>query len=336
MTDSAAILDRLVLLARGYRSTQAVYVMAKLGLADHMADGPATAEELSRKVGVDALSLGRVLRLAAFCGLVAEVPGDRFELTELGSPLRTGVEGSLRAFGVMLGEEHYAAWGSLLYSVQTAKPAFEHVYGAPFFDYMSTHPDAQATFDAAMSAGVDVMMNGLAQAFDYSRARVLVDVGGGNGSLAATVLKEHPGLEAVIYDQEHVLQAADAYLTEAGVRARCRLVPGNFFESVPAGGDVYLLSNIVHDWDDDRSLRILKNCRAAMSAEGVVLLVEIVMPEHGKATAAAMDDVNMLVLLTGRERTEKEYRSLLGEAGLSLQKVTRLTARESVIEARPV
>lgn len=335
MADTQANLDRLVTLFRGYRYSQATYVMAKLGLADALAAGPATAAELADRIDVNAEALARFLRLAAFCGLVTEVSGDRFELTEVGKLLRVGVDGSMNALAIMLGEEHYAAWGSLLYSVKTGKPAFDHVFGSPLFDYLAKNAEAQATFDAAMSSGVDVYLAAVADAYDF-RARTLVDVGGGNGSLSAIILKRHPQVEAVIYDQPQVLEGADRYLTEAGVRERCRLVPGNFFESVPEGGDVYLLSNIVHDWDDERATRILKNCREAMNPSGVVLLLEAVVPEHGTPSQAASHDVNMMVLLTGKERTQKQFESLLAAAGLGLQKVTPASNIESLIEARPL
>jgi hypothetical protein len=331
-----ADLKRLVALVQGFRSTQVTYVIAKLGLADHLAGSALTAAELAARVNVRPESLGRVLRLAAFYGLVAEVGDDRFELTPLGRPLCADVEGSVKATAIMLGEEHYRAWGSLLHSIKTGEPAFEHIFGSPLFEYMADHPDTQATFDAAMSAGADVFLASIADSYDFSKARVIVDVGGGNGSLSALILNRNPALEAVIYDQPQVLEAADRYLSEAGVRSRCRLVRGNFFESVPEGGDAYMLSNIVHDWDDTRALRILRNCRAAMAPEATVLLLEAVLPEHGIPSAAAMADVNMMVLLTGRERTKKQYASLLEAAGLRLTKVTPIWERESLIEARPL
>jgi hypothetical protein len=324
----------LVALVQGFRSTQVTYVIAKLGLADQLAESPLTAAELGYRVNVDGARLGRVLRLAAFYGLVAELPGERFELTAYGRPLCSEVEGSIKATATMLGEEHYAAWGALIHSVKTGEPGFEQIFGAPFFDYMAAHPDTQAIFDAAMSAGVDVFLRSLVETYDFSKAHVIVDVGGGNGSISAMVLNRYPGIEAVVYDQPQVLEAADRYLTAAGVRRRCRLVPGDFFSSVPGGGDLYLLSNIVHDWDDDRALRILKNCRAAMTSAGAVLLVEEVLPEHGQPSRAAMADVNMMVLLTGRERTEEQFRSMLAAADLRLTKVIPLRERESLLEAR--
>lgn len=336
MTDVKTNLERLLGFMRGFRATQTAYVMAKLGVADALAEGPATAAEVAHKVSANPEALGRFLRMAAHYGLVEEVAGERFALTEFGRPLRSDVEDSIRANAVMYGETHWDAWSALLYSVQTGERAFDHVFGAPFFDYMASHPDAQATFDAAMGAGSDVYFAALADAHDFSVARKLVDVGGGNGSLSAIILKRHPHLEAVIYDQPQVLEAADRYLTRAGVRDRCSLVTGNFFESVPEGGDVYLLSNIVHDWADQGALRILKNCRAAMNAAGAVLLVEMVVPEHGTATVAAVNDVNMLVLLPGRERTRSQFDVLLGQAGLGIRNITPFSKEESLIEARPL
>ena len=336
MPETPEDLQRLLALVQGFRATQVTYVIAKLGVADLLAESPLTAADLAGMVNVNAEALGRVLRLAAYYGLVAEVPGERFELTPIGRPLAADARGSIKATAIMLGEEHYRAWGHLLHSVKTGEPAFDHVFGAPFFDYMAAHPDTQATFDAAMSSGVDVFFASLADSYEFSKSRVLVDVGGGNGSLSAMVLNAHPHLEAVIYDQPQVLEAADQYLAAEGVRSRCTLLAGNFFESVPRGGDVYVLSNIVHDWDDDRALRILRNCRAAMLPDAAVLLVESVLPEHGQPSRAAMHDVNMMVVLTGRERTEEQYRVLLGAADLRLTRVTPLLDRECVIEARPV
>ena len=335
MTDSQSSIDRVRALTRGYRTTQATYVFAKLGLADELAAGAATSAELAAKTNVKAEALARVLRLAAYCELVTELPGDRFELTETGNLLRSGVEGSIKAHAIMVGEEHYTAWGSLLYSVRTGKPAFDHVFGSPLFDYMAKNPDTQDTFDAAMSSGSDVYLAPLADAYDF-RARTLVDVGGGNGSLSAIILRRHPQLEAVIYDQPQVLEAADRYLSDAGLRERCRLVAGNFFESVPEGGDIYFLSNIIHDWDDERATQILKNCRVAMNPSGVVLLLEAVVPEHGTPSAVAFYDVNMMVMLTGKERTQTQFEVLLRAAGLGLHKVTPVSDTESLIEARPL
>ncbi|HLY35983.1 MAG TPA: methyltransferase [Candidatus Limnocylindria bacterium] len=330
-------IDRVVSLMRGFRATQTVYVVAKLGLADRLSGSPATAQEVAADVDAHPDSLQRVMRLAAFYGLFEEIEGGRFALTSLGRALTSSSPDSVKPLAVMVGEAQYEAWGALLHSVRTGTPAFEHVHGAGFFEYLAAHPEAQEVFDAAMSVGVNVRTSRLPDVVDFSASRLLVDVGGGNGSLAAAVLKRHPHLRAVIYDQPQVLEAADKYLSAIGVRERCELVSGSFFESVPPGGDVYLLSNIVHDWDDERALRILRNCRAAMKPEGAVLLVETVLGEHGRPSAATLADVNMLVLLTGRERTENEFRALLERADFRLTAVNELSwDHECALEARPL
>lgn len=321
----------------GYRFTQAVYVMAKLGIADRLADGPLTASELASLVKADPRNLARVLRLAAYAGLVEEESGGRFRLTNAGEPLRSDVVDSVLPHAIMTGQEFYDAWGHLLHSVKTGESAFDHVYGAQFFDYLAENPDSQATFDAAMAVGTaDLFGRPLAEAYDFSSLQRIVDVGGGNGSVSAAILQLHPHLEAVIYDQPQVLPAADAYLKKQGVRDRCRLVEGNFFESIPEGGDAYLLSNIVHDWEDDRATKILRNCRRAMQPSARLLLLEMVMPPHGQPSSAALYDVNMMVLLHGQERTEGEYRTLLAAAGFELRQITSVSDRIDLLEGMPV
>jgi hypothetical protein len=253
-------LDRLMSLLRGYRATQAVYVVAKLGLADRLeALGSATAAQLAAEVGANAKSLYRFMRMASFYGLFEEIDADRFRLTPLGALLASSAADSMRPLALMVGEIQYEIWGALIHSVLTGEPALEHIHGAPLFEYLSRNPELQAVFDAAMSVGVKARPSRLADLVDFSKAQVVVDVGGGNGSLAASILIAHPHLRAIVFDQAQVLEAADMYLTEAGVRERCELVAGSFFDSVPVRGDVYLLSNIVHDWDDARAETILRN-----------------------------------------------------------------------------
>ena len=326
---------QLLSLINGFRATQAIYVVARLGVADMLADGPLTAEAIAVRAGVNPASLRRVLRLAAFFGVVEEVPPDRFGLTALGAGLRGDQRDSLRALAVLLGAEHYGAWGALMHTVKTGESAFPHVYGSPMFEWLADHPAAQQEFDAAMVGNTDLQLAPLVQVYDFSAARVIVDVGGGSGSVAAAVLTAYPGLRAVIYDQPQVLAGAERFLRGRGLFDRCTLAPGSFFESVPSGGDVYLLSHIVHDWDDERALKILKNCRRAVDGDARLLLLEAVMAPHGHPSAASLADVNMMVLLTGRERTEGEFRSLLAQAGFELVRVAPLSERRRLLEARP-
>lgn len=235
----------------------------------------------------------------------------------------------------MLGLEHYRAWGDLLYAVRTGRPAFSHVYGTDLFAYLSEHPDSQAAFDAAMAGNVEMQVGSLAAAYDFSAARVIVDVGGGNGAVAAAILAAHTDLTAIIQDQPQVLTAAKDFLSRRGLLQRCRLAPGNFFDSVPEGGDLYVMSHIVHDWDDAAALRILGNCRAAMAPSSKLLLLEAVLPPHGTTAPAMLFDVNMLVMLGGRERTEAEFRKLLENAGFRLDTIVPLSDRRSLLEASP-
>lgn len=333
MSAGAPVAERLVTMMNGFRTTQVAYVVAKLGIADQLSELPLTASEVAGKVNADVSGLGRVLRLAALFGLVAEEPGDRFRLTPMGELLRTNSPGSLRAVAVQLGELHYVAWGDLLHSARTGESAFEHVYGAPLFDYLSNHQDAQATFDAYMSANKDPFASALNEKYDFSSFGLLVDVGAGNGSVSAAVLSANPKLEAIIFDRPAVMSAAERFVAEAGLQARCRLVAGDFLDSVPTGGDVYMLSNIIHDWDDVRAGNILRNCRAAMKRNAPLILLEAILAPHGEPNGTVMADVNMLVMLTGHERTEDAYHSLLRASGLRPSRTIALSRRLSLIEA---
>jgi predicted O-methyltransferase YrrM len=332
---SEPAVDRLLSMINGFRATQVVYVVAKLGLADQLAASPLTAAELATKINADSRSLGRVLRLAALFGLVAEEADGRFRLAPLGEPLQSAIQRSARPVAIQLGELHYGAWGALLHSAITGESAFEHVYGKPLFAYLAEHPDAQTTFDAYMSANKDPSARALAEKYDFSGYRVIVDVGAGNGSVSAAILNQNPELEAIVFDQPQVVSAAKQLLSAAGLIDRCRLVPGDFLQSIPSGGDIYMLSNIIHDWDDAHAVRILRNCRTAMRVDSPLILIEAILPPHGQPTGAVLADVNMMAMLTGKERTQDEYGALLRAAGLRLSKIVPVSDRLSLVEARP-
>ena len=316
----------------GFRTTQVVYVFAKLGLADYLAASTLTASELARRVDADPDGLGRVLRLAALFGLVTEEPGGRFRLTPLGDLLKADHPAYLRPVAIQLGELHYGGWSGLLHSAKTGNSAFEHVYGASLFDYLSKHSDAQATFDAYMSANKDPVGDALTEKYDFARFRVMVDVGGGNGSVSTAILKRNSRLKAIISDQPQVVAATSEFINATGLGKRCQVVGGDFFQSVPTGGDVYLLSNVIHDWDDANALRILRNCRAAMKPDTALILLEAILSPHGQPSGVVMSDVNMLVMLTGRERTEDQYEALLRASGLRRSRTITITQRLSLIE----
>lgn len=332
---SEPAVDRLRGMVNGFRATQVCYVFAKLALADRLVNSSLTAIEVAISVDADPDTLHRVLRLAALLGLVLEEPSGRFRLAPLGELLRTDSPDSIRPVAIQLGELHYAAWGALLHATKTGQSAFEHVFGAPLFDYLAKNPEAQATFDAYMSANKDPFADALPEKYDFSRFRVIVDVGAGNGSVSAAVLARNRDLKAIIFDRPQVMKAATELLGSAALAGRCRLIAGDFFESVPSGGDIYLLSNVIHDWGDADALRILRNCRAAMDQSTPLIVLEAVLPRHGQTDGTVMSDVNMLVMLTGRERTQDEYASLLHTAGLHVSKTTSISGRLSLIEAFP-
>jgi O-methyltransferase domain/Dimerisation domain len=316
----------------GYWVSQALYVAAKLKLADQVKDGPRTAEDLAAATGVHAPSLFRLLRALASVGVFAEDSGHRFGLTPLADCLRSDVTGSQWALAIMNGEEHYRAWGDVLYSIQTGQPAFDRLFGAPVFDHLSHHPQQARIFDAAMVGVHGRETAAMLDAYDFSGVRVLADVGGGNGSLLTAVLKRYTPLQGILFDLPGVAERARANIEAAGLADRCRVVGGSFFETVERGADACLMRHIIHDWDDEKSLRILRNVHAALPDEGKLLLVESVIPPGNGPFFGKLLDLTMLVIPGGKERTEEEYRELFGRAGFRLSRVVPTAAEVSVIE----
>jgi SAM-dependent methyltransferase len=319
----------------GAWTAQCLYVAAKLELADRVKDGPRGSAELAAATGVNADALHRVLRALASVGVFAEDDRGRFGLTPLAACLRKDVPGSQWAMAVMMGEEHFRAWAEVLASVRTGEPAFDRVYGRPIFDYLADHSEAARTFDAAMTGVHGAETAAMLDAYDFAGLGTLVDVGGGNGTLLVGTLQRNPGLRGVLFDRPHVVERARDNLRAAGLDGRCTVVGGDFFESVPGGGDAYLMRHIIHDWDDERSRVILRNCRRVVRPGGRLLLVETVIPPGNGASFAKFLDVNMLVIPGGRERTEAQYRDLLGAAGFRLTRVVPTRMEVDVIEAVP-
>jgi hypothetical protein len=326
---------RLARLMDGYLTTQLLYVAAKLGIADVLADGPRTAEEIAEAVGADAPLLRRVLRGLALDEVLAEQDG-RFALTPLGECLREGVAGSLRGPVIVRGELYYEAAAGVLQTVREGGVAFEHVHGEPFFDHLAREPEIEAAFQASMAGRSAQEAGDVVAAYDFAGVRRLVDVGGGQGVLLAAILRSAPQLRALLVDRPMVIERARAWLAQEQLGERCELVAGDFFASVPDGGDAYLLSRVIHDWDDEDARRILVTCARAMTAASRLLLVEAIVPERAQDRPEAVRmDLHMLMLLGARERTEAEFRRLLGGAGFEVRRVvpTRSPAGLSVIEA---
>lgn len=311
--------------------TQAIYVAAEIGIADSLAAGPRTAEELAGETQTQGASLYRVLRALASIGIFTEDPEGRFSLTPLGELLKSDAPGSKRSLAIMAGAEFYRSWGGLLSSVATGGAAFDKVFGKPFFHYMSMNPDRWRIYDSAMTGVHDSETIPVLDAYDFAPFRTIVDVGGGNGLALAAILRRHPEARGVLFDLPEVAKRAQELVAGSGVSGRCRFVGGDFFESVPASGDAYLLRHVIHDWEDREAVAILEKCRDAMRPGGRVLVVESVIPSGNEPCFGKWLDLMMLVV-GGRERTKEQYAELFSMAGLRLARIVPTAHEVSVIE----
>ncbi len=323
-------------LANGFMVSQAIYVAAKLGIADLLAEGPKNCEEPAKAADAHAQSLYRVLRVLASMGVFAQDAEGRFRLTPLAEPLQSAVPGSLRAYAIMRGEAwHWRPWGVVLQGVKTGQTPFQRVHSVDFFHFLGENPEAAEVFNEAMRARQEQENRGVAAAYPFGGSRTVVDVGGGNGGLLASILEANPGVRGILFDLPHVAAAARERLEALGLTGRYRCIAGDFFTSVPEGGDAYLLSNVIHDWDDAPATRILTNCRRTMKPAARLLLIETIVPPGNDPSVAKLIDFQMLVLTGGRERTEAEYRALLESAGLTLARIIPTVTPISVLEAAP-
>ena len=326
---------QLVQIAMAFWTSRTIYVTAKLGLADHLANGPKSAEELAGRTGTHAPSLYRVMRTVASLGIFTEDSVHRFALTPLGEALQSGAPGSAHATILTLaGDWAWRGWEQMLYSVETGKSSFEKALGMPMFDWLAQHPEDASLFSETMIGVHGAEPPAVAAAYDFSELRTIVDVGGATGNLLTTILGSYPGTRGILFDLPHVVRDAPALIEARGLAGRVTIEAGSFFESVPPGGDAYLLSHIIHDWSEEQCLTILQNCRRAMSADSRLLIIEMVLPEGDTPHTGKIIDMAMLVAPGGQERTEPEYAALLGKAGLGLTRVVPTESAVSVVEAR--
>ena len=333
-TEGLAPRAALMQMATASWVTHAIRAMAALGLADCLAAGPRGVGELAEETGTHPPTLARFLRALAALGLVAHDAEGRVRLTPLGEPLRADAPASLRPYVLALAAPHVErAWHELPEAVRTGEPAFPRVHGLGFWDYFVAHPDEGVLFDAAMTGSADLRSRALPVAMDLSAVGTLVDVGGGQGRMLAAALAAAPGLRGVLFDRPEVLPGAEAFLTAAGVRDRCDLVAGDFFASVPAGGDAYVLGYIIHDWPDDEATAILRACHRAMAPSARVWIVEQVIQPGDAYDRAKLRDLLMLVLFGAQERTAEEYRALLEAAGFGRVAVHPTDTPFSIVEA---
>lgn len=309
-------------LINGYQVSQAIHVAAMLGVADHIGDGVMASDDLARRTGAHPPTLYRLLRALAAAGVLREDAERGFALTPIGACLRADALGSRMRWAQLVGRPYlWGAWAGLLHSIRSGENAFRHVHGVDVWDYRAAHADESALFDLAMREGTQRLSSAVAESPVLRRFACLADIGGGDGSLLADVLRHNPRMSGVLFDQPHVVDKAAAVLRAAGVDGRCQVIPGSFFAEVPPGADAYVLKFILHDWDDAHCARILQTCRRAMRAGHRLVVIERLLESPNAGIEGKFTDLNMLVGPGGRERDRAEFADLLAENGFDLENV---------------
>ena len=331
--------SEMLQLISGFHVARALYVAAKLGVADALRDGERTCAEIAAATGAEPQALHRLIRVLASVGVFTLDAAGHVALTPLAATLRTDAPGSLRGWAIdQLGGEHYEAWGELLNSVQSGECAFERAFGTNAWAHRAENGPSAQDFDDGMASLMGAHHQAVLAAYPFAGFERLFDIAGGDGQFMQAALTAHVQLRGLVLEQAHVVPRTEQRLHQAGLMDRCQVVAGDIFESIPSGGSAYLLSRVIHDWNDDQAARILGVCRRAMTADAVLLLVERVMPTQIDLTptsrAATVSDLNMLVMTGGRERTEAEFRTLLAAAGFGVNKCVATDTVFSVIEAR--
>jgi O-methyltransferase domain/Dimerisation domain len=313
---------------------QSIYAAAKLGIADRLQEGAKSCDELAKAMGTNSQALYRLLRALASVGIFAETDPGWFALTPLAAYLQSDIPGSLRDVSIMIGDaEHYRSWGNIMHSLMTGESAFEKLYGMNIFQHYAQNPESAAGFDRAMTSFSSVEKEAVVSAYDFSSINTLVDVAGGEGSLLVSILLAYPQMQGILFDQPEAIERAKLLSDCQQFGDRCQLISGNFFESLPSRADAYILKHILHDWDDDRSIAILKICRQAMTKNSKLLVVEMVIPPGNKPSVGKLLDMNMLIVSPGgKERTEEEYHKLFELAGFKLTRIVPTNSLASIVE----
>lgn len=329
--DPAQLLSQLLF---GYAASAALFVAAKLGVADHLAAGPRAVEDLARATGAHEDALYRVLRLLASLGVFAQ-EGRSFALAPAGALLRRDDPQSMHAVVLFATDPlHFRVYANLIDAVRTGRPTVEQTVGQPLFDYLPTDPAYAEIFNASMTAFSKPVIHAVLEAYDFNRFEVIVDVGGGHGEVLRSILKACPGVRGILAEVPHVAAGARGHVAEDGLAHRCQVVDCDFFREVPTGGDAYLMKHVLHDWDDARAEVILRNIAAAMGDRGgTLLLLESVLPEGAEPDTGKFLDLEMLLMTGGRERTRGEWESLLARSGFELRQVHPTKSPAALIEA---
>jgi C-methyltransferase len=317
--------------------SKAISVAADLGIADVLRAGPRSSEEIARETQATEDGVYRLLRALSVVGVFAELDGRRFALTSISEYLRSDRPDSVRGLARLPGHDAFwRAWGELGYGVRTGHPVFEHVFGMPIFEHLARDAEAAAVFNDAMTSISAHEADAVAAAYDFSGISRLADVAGGHGMLLATLLQKNPELRGVLFEMPHALEGARRLFQERDVAARCEVVSGDFFKTVPPDCDAYLMKHIIHDWDDARSIAILATCRKAMKPKSRLLVVDIVIPPPGEPHFGKLLDLEMMAMTQhGKERTRDEFEALYRRANLRLSRIVPTNAPVSVVEGIP-
>ena len=338
MTDGTAAPANLMLqqFIGGSLATNLVYVAAELGIADQLASGPRKAEELAAATTTKADALRRILRGLAVLGVLSQTADGAFGLTPLGEALRSDVPGSMKTTARLQAHPTtQRAFGALIETVRTGQPAFDLAFGRDFFEYLLEHPDFNALFNDFMGGVTDAAVAAIIPVYDFAGIRTVVDVGGGNGALLRAALRANDWLEGTVTDMPNLTGQAEEAIARDGLGERCRFVVADFFEHVPEGADAYFLKSVIHDWDDERALRIYSTVRRAMRDDSRLLLVEALNEPDVVRPDVIMGDLIMLTMAPGRERSEAEHRRMLSHAGLRLERIIPTASGSSILEAWP-
>lgn len=324
---------KLVNRIHGLIHTQLISAVARLGIADLLSDGEKSVAELAKATGTIEKRLYRILRALTGIGIFTESSSQHFELTELAEPLRKDSPNSVRNLAIMMGSEwHARAWANILHCLENRESAFEGVYGASLFNYLQGHPDDAAVFHNTMTATAQKQAAAVCHAYNFPDVGTIVDIGGGHGNLLSQILLAHPNLRGILFDSPSVAKDAARLIESKGLTDRCQVVGGDFYDGVPKGGDVYLLKRIIHDYDDDKALTILRHCCDVMTENDRILVIDIVFTGEDLPSLNNLMDLEMMVLLNGKERTEAEFKELFSRAGLKLQRIIPTRSEVSIVE----
>lgn len=319
----------------GFTISQALFVAAKLGIADILSDCSKTADELAKAAGVNSHGIYHLMRMLVSVGVFSVEDNEKFCLNSLGKHLLTGTSDSLRGTVMAVGDEIYQAWGNLLYGIKTGETAFNHTFNRDFFSYFKQNSEASVNFNEWMKETTREWLLPVLEAYDFSEVKTLVDVGGGIGTLTAVILNANPKMQAILFDREDVVVDAQRVLEGAGVADRCQIVGGNFFDAVLPDGDLYLISRVLLNWDDTDAIKILTNCYQAMTVKDRLVVVDFMLPKGKMSPFIGLSTLNLFLLFGNFMRTEDEFYNLLSSAGFKVTNTIQTTGPVSAIEAKP-